>query len=73
MDQKETLQRYLRNQRADLLSKLEGMPAVLSDLGVGESPAGIASGIEFVLEGLHLTKRLNKDAVGTRASYRSRG
>src|SRR6478752_3342964 len=57
----------------DLLSKLEGMPAVLSDLGVGESPAGIASGIEFVLEGLHLTKRLNKDAVGTRASYRSRG
>ena len=54
-------------------SKLDGMPAVLSDLGVGESPAGIASGIEFVLEGLHLTKRLNKDAVGTRASYRSRG
>jgi magnesium chelatase subunit I len=57
----------------ELLAKLEGMPAVLSDLGVGESPAGIASGIEFVLEGLHLTKRLNKDAVGTRASYRSRG
>ena len=44
-----------------------------SDLGVGESPAGIASGIEFVLEGLHLTKRLNKDAVGTRATYRARG
>ncbi len=57
----------------DLLSELDGMPAVLADLGVGESPAGIASGIEFVLEGLHLTKRLNKDAVGTRASYRSRG
>src|SRR5207237_8125018 len=57
----------------DLISKLEGMPLVLSDLGVGESPAGIASGIEFVLEGLHLTKRLNKDAVGSRASYRSRG
>jgi len=57
----------------DLLAKLEGMPAVLADLGVGESPAGIASGIEFVLEGLHLTKRLNKDAVGTRATYRARG
>ena len=57
----------------DLLAKLDGMPALLSDLGVGESPAGTASGIEFVLEGLHLTKRLNKDAVGTRASYRSRG
>ena len=47
--------------------------AVLTDLEVGESPAGIASGIEFVLEGLHLTKRLNKDAVGARATYRSRG
>ena len=46
---------------------------VLADLGVGESPAGIASGIEFVLEGLHLTKRLNKDAVGGRATYRARG
>jgi magnesium chelatase subunit I len=57
----------------DLLAQLDGMPAVLADLGVGESPAGIASGIEFVLEGLHLTKRLNKDAVGTRATYRSRG
>ena len=55
------------------LSDLEGMNTVLSDLGVGESPAGIASGIEFVLEGLHLTKRLNKDAVGARATYRSRG
>jgi magnesium chelatase subunit I len=57
----------------DLLASLEGMPAVLADLGVGESPAGIASGIEFVLDGLHLTKRLNKDAVGNRATYRARG
>jgi magnesium chelatase subunit I len=57
----------------DLMAKLDGMGAVLGDLGVGESPAGIASGIEFVLEGLHLTKRLNKDAVGTRATYRGRG
>ncbi|MGQ0824920.1 MAG: sigma 54-interacting transcriptional regulator [Actinomycetota bacterium] len=56
----------------DLLKQLAGIGKVLSDLRVGESPAGIASGIEFVLEGLHLTKRLNKDAVGTRASYRSR-
>jgi magnesium chelatase subunit I len=60
-------------QYRDLLAQLDGMPAVLADLDVGESPAGIASGIEFVLEGLHLTKRLNKDAVGARASYRARG
>ena len=32
----------------------------------------VASGIEFVLEGLHLTKRLNKDASAGRASYRGR-
>jgi magnesium chelatase subunit I len=57
----------------ETLTKLEGMNTVLSDLDVGESPAGIASGIEFVLEGLHLTKRLNKDAVGARATYRGRG
>lgn len=60
-------------QYRDLLASIEGMPSVLADLNVGESPAGIASGIEFVLEGLHLTKRLNKDAVGTRATYRARG
>jgi magnesium chelatase subunit I len=56
----------------DLMTRLEGIGAVLSDLDVGESPAGIAAGIEFVLEGLHLTKRLNKDALGTRAAYRAR-
>jgi magnesium chelatase subunit I len=38
-----------------------------------ESPAVLASAVEFVLEGLHLTRRLNKDASGTKATYRSRG
>ncbi len=37
------------------------------------SPAVVASAVEFVLEGLHLSKRLNKDAVGARAQYRGRG
>ena len=50
-----------------------GGPGVLADLGVGETPAGVASAIEFVLEGLHLAKRLNKDAVGGRGIYRSKG
>jgi magnesium chelatase subunit I len=58
---------------ADVLPRVDGLAALLSDLDVGESPAGVASGVEFVLEGLHLTKRLNKDAVGARATYRSRG
>jgi magnesium chelatase subunit I len=56
-----------------LLQQLDSVGPLLADLQVGESPAGIASGIEFVLEGLHLTKRLNKDAVGARATYRARG
>jgi magnesium chelatase subunit I len=58
---------------AALVNDTPGLREALGDLGVGESPAGLASAIEFVLEGLHLAKRLNKDAVGTRATYRSRG
>jgi magnesium chelatase subunit I len=37
-----------------------------------DSPAMVASAVEFVLEGLHLSKRLNKEAVGARAQYRGR-
>jgi magnesium chelatase subunit I len=37
-----------------------------------ESPAVIASAVEMVLEGLHLSKRLNKEATGGRAQYRAR-
>jgi magnesium chelatase subunit I len=58
---------------ANLLPKLKGLRGTLGDLGVGETPAGVASAVEFVLEGLHLSKRLNKDAVGAKATYRSRG
>ncbi len=36
------------------------------------SDAVKASAIELLLEGLHLSKRLNKDSVGGRASYRAR-
>jgi len=58
---------------APLLPKLSGLRDALADLGVGETPAGVASAVEFVLEGLHLSKRLNKDAVGGKAVYRGRG
>src|SRR3954468_6424035 len=56
-----------------LLTQLPGLPDTLRDLEVGETPAGVASATEFVLEGLHLSKRLNKDALGGRAAYRGRG
>jgi magnesium chelatase subunit I len=40
--------------------------------GGDESAAAVAAAVEFVLEGLHLSKRLNKEAVGARAQYRGR-
>ena len=46
--------------------------ALLADDEAAESPAMVASAVELVLEGLHLSKRLNKDAQGFRAQYRSR-
>jgi len=60
-------------QYSDMLGSVDGLREALSDLEVGESPAAVASAVEFVLEGLHLSKRLNKDAVGPKATYRSRG
>ena len=57
----------------DLLTSMNGLRAALADLGVGETPAGVASAAEFVLEGLHLSKRLNKDSIGGKTTYRSRG
>ena len=60
----------------DYLSVVEQVPAlrsVVQELTEGvESPAVIASAVEFVLEGLHLSKRLNKESSGTRAVYRAR-
>lgn len=42
-------------------------------VGADATPSVVASAVEFVLEGLHLSKRLNKEATGSRATYRSRG
>jgi magnesium chelatase subunit I len=41
--------------------------------GDDESAASVAAAVEFLLEGLHLSKRLNKDAAGGRTAYRGRG
>jgi magnesium chelatase subunit I len=63
---------------ADYLTVLADMPALepptraLAGPESGESPALMAAALEFLLEGLHLTKRLNKDASGARALYRRR-
>ena len=62
---------------ADYLELLAQVPALEPPTrriaGDTAGPAEMASALEFLLEGLHLTKRLNKDASGARALYRSRG
>ena len=61
---------------ADYVVLLEKMPALRTAvnglINGDESPAVIASAIEFVLEGLHLSKRLNKDSTAQRAVYRAK-
>jgi len=61
---------------ADYGRILEDLPAIRTPVKVltaeSESPAAIASAVELVLDGLHLSKRLNKDAAGVRATYRAR-
>ena len=55
----------------ELVPALSGPVRALT--GGSEDPAMVASATEFILEGLHLTKRLNKEAAGSRATYRGRG
>jgi magnesium chelatase subunit I len=46
--------------------------AVAKLVGAKAGPAEKASAVEFLLEGLHLSKRLNKDLSGSKSTYRSR-
>ncbi len=58
---------------AETLTRMPVLSGPVLALAGSEDPAVVASALEFVLEGLHLTKRLNKEAAGTRATYRGRG
>ncbi|MDA8279489.1 MAG: sigma 54-interacting transcriptional regulator [Actinomycetota bacterium] len=53
-----------------VLAEVPALKAPVDALGVGEAQAEVASAVELVLEGLHLGKRLNKDAAGAKATYR---
>ena len=57
----------------DLCTAIPALGAAAASLVEVETPENVASAVELILEGLHLSKRLNKDAVGGRAQYRSRG
>jgi magnesium chelatase subunit I len=59
---------------AGTLTQMPALSAPVLGLTAGsEDPGVVASAVEFLLEGLHLTKRLNKEAAGARATYRGRG
>ncbi|MBA4169663.1 MAG: sigma 54-interacting transcriptional regulator [Chloroflexi bacterium] len=53
----------------DLVSAVPELRSAIGRLDAGESPAGIASATEFVLEGLHLNRRLNKERRGGGVRY----
>jgi magnesium chelatase subunit I len=57
-------------QYVELMKSIDGLNKAVAKLDTGENPAVVASAIEFVLEGLHLNKRLNKDRVAGRVQYR---
>ena len=54
----------------ELITRIEALPEAIAEIRSNGSAAEQAAAVEFVLEGLHLNKRLNKDAVGGGAHYR---
>jgi magnesium chelatase subunit I len=70
----ETVETGVLMPAADLLAQLgtvPGLAKVLDGLGLGDdSDVGhVASAAEFVLEGLHLTRRIDKDTIDGRTVY----
>jgi len=55
-----------------VLERLPALRQAVLPLAESETPAAVASAMELVLEGLHLSRRLNKDVAGSRATYRGR-
>ena len=51
-------------------SQSASMKTALEHLGAQGNPAIVASGVEFVLEGLHLNRKLNKDRSAASTRYR---
>ncbi len=52
------------------VKEIKGLRNCIDVLGIAESPAEIASAVEFTLEGLHLNSKLNKENVGGKITYR---
>ncbi|HEV8547032.1 MAG TPA: hypothetical protein VGQ64_12115, partial [Candidatus Limnocylindrales bacterium] len=58
------------------MREIPGLRDAVRDLGTfdatdgAEEPAVVASAVEFLLEGLHLSRRINKDRAGGGTVYR---
>lgn len=55
----------------EMLDQIEGLSDAVNSLGAGSRSELVASATEFVLEGLHLNRKLNRDQVDKGFRYRS--
>ncbi len=51
--------------------QIPGMKGAVAKLGAAGNPATVAAAVEFVLEGLHLNRKLNKERGETRSTFRA--
>src|SRR3989442_8619510 len=51
--------------------QIPGMKGAVGKLGATGNPAAIAAAVEFVLEGLHLNRKLNKERGELRSTFRA--
>ncbi|HET8908970.1 MAG TPA: sigma 54-interacting transcriptional regulator [Ktedonobacterales bacterium] len=52
------------------MARVGGLKAAVAKLNGHGSPGTVAAAVEFILEGLHVNKRLNKDEVAGQTRYR---
>ena len=57
-------------QYARLAGQIEGLGAAAERIAPNGSPAETAAAVEFLFDGLHLNKRLNKDRTAGKVQYR---
>ncbi len=60
------------DQLLEVLAAVPALRPVVARLAGSEAPAALAAALELVLEGLHLSKRLNKEGPASGATYRAR-
>jgi magnesium chelatase subunit I len=65
-------QDLLSDEYVNAASRVIGLGPVLRRLEAADKPHEVASAVEFVLEGLHLNRRLNRESAGGRVTYREK-